>query len=140
MRNHGNLKLILNSKIFDEMKIERANRKCVRITATDLVDGSVKIFLVQAGVKDAGRLHAAIHHRLIALKSQRVQKQEQPSPKPQAKEDPSTQLLTSDSEDEEDDETMLYPSKISGKCSEHGRCKKRGYITCLIGVLTLMLR
>ncbi|XP_071991146.1 ran-binding protein 3-like isoform X2 [Engystomops pustulosus] len=113
MRNHGNLKLILNSKIFDGMKIERANRKCVRITATDLVDDGVKIFLVQAGVKDAGRLHAAIHHRLIALKSQRVQKQEQPCPKPQAEEDPSTQLLTSDSEDEEDDETMLYPSKIS---------------------------
>ncbi|XP_075698109.1 ran-binding protein 3-like isoform X2 [Rhinoderma darwinii] len=113
MRNHGNLKLILNSKIYDEMKLERANRKCVRITATDLMDDSVKIFLVQASVKDAGRLYAAIHHRLIALRSQRDQDQEQSNLNSEAETDSHLQLLNSDSEDEEDDEMLLYPSKLS---------------------------
>ncbi|XP_044149628.1 ran-binding protein 3-like isoform X1 [Bufo gargarizans] len=113
MRNHGNLKLILNSKIFDGMKLERANRKSVRLTATDLADSSVRIFLVQASVKDAARLYAAIHHRLIALKRQRDLEQEPSSPKSEAEEDSHIQLLNSDSEDEDDDEMLLYPSKIS---------------------------
>lgn len=113
MRNLGNLKLILNSKIFKEMKLERANRRSVRITATDLTDNSVKIFLVQASVKDAARLYAAIHHRLIALKSQRDQDQEQSSPDSDAEVDSHIRLLDSDSEDEEDDEMLLYSSKIS---------------------------
>ncbi|XP_069819650.1 ran-binding protein 3-like [Dendropsophus ebraccatus] len=114
MRNHGNLKLILNSKIFNEMKLERANRKCVRLTATDLTDNSVKIFLVQAGVKDAARLYAAIHHRLIAMRSQRDQELDRRSPNPDAEEDSRVRLLNSDSEDEEDDDdTLLYPSRMS---------------------------
>ncbi|KAM3939306.1 ran-binding protein 3-like isoform 2-T2 [Leptodactylus fuscus] len=115
MRNHGNLKLILNSIIFNGMKLERANRKCVRITATDLTDNSVKIFLVQAGIKDAARLYAAIHHRLIALRSQRDQGQEKSSPMSKAKEDSRIQLLNSDSEEEEeeDDEMLLYPRRTS---------------------------
>ncbi|XP_056402420.1 ran-binding protein 3-like [Hyla sarda] len=116
MRNHGNLKLILNSKIFSEMKLERANRKCVRITATDLTDNNIKIFLVQSGVKDAARLYAAIHHRLIALKSQRDQVLDRSSPYPEDEVDSRIRLLNSDSEDEDDDDDddmLLYPSKIS---------------------------
>ncbi|XP_073537798.1 ran-binding protein 3-like isoform X2 [Phyllobates terribilis] len=109
MRNHGNLKLILNSKIFDEMILERANRRSVRITATDLTDRGVKIFLVQAGVKDAARLYAAIHHRLIALRSQRDEEQRGPNPDLDSRIHP----LNSDSEDDDDDEMLLFPSKIS---------------------------
>ncbi|XP_066458518.1 ran-binding protein 3-like isoform X2 [Eleutherodactylus coqui] len=113
MRNHGNLKLILNSKIFKEMKLERANRRCVRITATDLADYSIKIFLVQGSAKDTVRLYAAIHHRLIALRSQKEQEQEWRCPKSEATVESHIRLLNSDSEDEEDDEMLLYPSKIS---------------------------
>lgn len=113
MRNHGNLKLILNSQIFSEMKLEKANRKCLRITATDLTDNSLKIFLVQASVKDAGRLHAAIHHRLIAKRNSQAKKEESTAIT-EDKNCSHSQFLNSDSEDEdEDDETMLCSSKMS---------------------------
>uniref|UniRef100_H0WVW7 Ran-binding protein 3-like n=1 Tax=Otolemur garnettii TaxID=30611 RepID=H0WVW7_OTOGA len=69
MRNQGSLRLILNSKLWAQMKIQRANHKNLRITATDLEDHTIKVFLIQASAKDAGCLYAAIHHRLVALQS-----------------------------------------------------------------------
>ncbi|NP_001310208.1 ran-binding protein 3-like isoform 9 [Homo sapiens] len=69
MRNQGSLRLILNSKLWAQMKIQRANHKNVRITATDLEDYSIKIFLIQASAQDTAYLYAAIHHRLVALQS-----------------------------------------------------------------------
>ncbi|XP_077752332.1 ran-binding protein 3-like isoform X2 [Canis aureus] len=69
MRNQGSLRLILNSKLWTQMEIQRANHKNLRITATDLEDYSIKVFLIQASAKDTGCLYAAIHHRLVALRS-----------------------------------------------------------------------
>ncbi|KAI4574354.1 hypothetical protein MJG53_020918, partial [Ovis ammon polii x Ovis aries] len=69
MRNQGSLRLILNSKLWAQMEIQRANHKNLQITATDLEDYNVKVFLIQASAKDTGRMHAAIHHRLVALRS-----------------------------------------------------------------------
>ncbi|XP_066844747.1 ran-binding protein 3-like isoform X3 [Anser cygnoides] len=69
MRNQGSLKLILNTRLWDQMVIKRANRKSVCFTATDQEDHSVQVFLIQASSKDAGYLYAAIHHRLVALRS-----------------------------------------------------------------------
>ncbi|KAM6156677.1 ran-binding protein 3-like isoform 1-T1 [Erethizon dorsatum] len=69
MRNQGSLRLILNSKLWAQMKIQRANHNNLRITATDLEDYSIKVFLIQAGAKDTGYLYAAMHHRLVALRS-----------------------------------------------------------------------
>ncbi|XP_063475620.1 ran-binding protein 3-like isoform X3 [Symphalangus syndactylus] len=74
MRNQGSLRLILNSKLWAQMKIQRANHKNVRITATDLEDYSIKVFLIQASAKDTAYLYAAIHHRLVALQSFNKQK------------------------------------------------------------------
>ncbi|XP_073477365.1 ran-binding protein 3-like isoform X1 [Aquarana catesbeiana] len=111
MRNHGNLKLILNSVIFNEMKLERANSRSLRITATDLTDSSLKVFLVQASVKDAARLHAAIHHRLIAMSSFRAKQESMAINEDENRSH--SQLLHSDSEDEEDDERKLCSSKMS---------------------------
>ncbi|XP_033035256.1 ran-binding protein 3-like isoform X1 [Trachypithecus francoisi] len=74
MRNQGSLRLILNSKLWAQMKIQRANHKNVRITATDLEDYSIKVFLIQASAKDTAYLYAAIHHRLVALQSFSKQK------------------------------------------------------------------
>uniref|UniRef100_A0A2K5PU43 Ran-binding protein 3-like n=1 Tax=Cebus imitator TaxID=2715852 RepID=A0A2K5PU43_CEBIM len=74
MRNQGSLRLILNSKLWAQMKIQRANHKNVRITATDLEDYTIKVFLIQASVKDIAYLYAAIHHRLVALQSFNKQK------------------------------------------------------------------
>ncbi|ETE69110.1 Ran-binding protein 3-like protein, partial [Ophiophagus hannah] len=69
MRNQGSMRLILNTKLWTQMVIERANRKSVCVTATDLEDGSIKVFLIQASTKDIESLYAAIHHRLVALKN-----------------------------------------------------------------------
>ncbi|XP_070592501.1 ran-binding protein 3-like isoform X2 [Erythrolamprus reginae] len=69
MRNQGSMRLILNTKLWTQMVIERANRKSVCITATDLEDGSIKVFLIQASTKDIESLYAAIHHRLVALRN-----------------------------------------------------------------------
>lgn len=45
MRTHGSLRVILNTKIWPGMTIERASNKSVRITATDGDEG-VKVFLI----------------------------------------------------------------------------------------------
>ncbi|XP_040613537.1 ran-binding protein 3-like isoform X1 [Mesocricetus auratus] len=73
MRNQGSLRLILNSRLWTQMKIQRANHKHLQITATDLEDDGIKVFLIQASAKDIGYLYAAIHHRLVALRSSRKQ-------------------------------------------------------------------
>ncbi|KAH0627888.1 hypothetical protein JD844_008435 [Phrynosoma platyrhinos] len=64
MRNQGSMRLVLNTKLWTQMVIKRANRKSLCITATDLEDCSVK-----ASSKDAASLYAAIHHRLVALRN-----------------------------------------------------------------------
>lgn len=69
MRNQGSLRLILNSKLWAQMEIQRANHKNLRLTATDLEDSIVKVFLIQASAKDTRYLYAAIHHRLVALRN-----------------------------------------------------------------------
>nr|KAF6355856.1 RAN binding protein 3 like [Myotis myotis] len=74
MRNQGSLRLILNSKLWTQMEIQRANHQNLRITATDLEDCSIKVFLIQASAKDTESLYAAIHHRLVALRSFEKQK------------------------------------------------------------------
>ncbi|MEE6458018.1 hypothetical protein FKM82_000149 [Ascaphus truei] len=111
MRNHGSLKLILNSKIWDEMKLVRASRKNLRIIATDLGDHSLRVFLIQASVKDAGRLYAAIHHRLIALRSHTDKGQD--TAHTETETDTNLPLLSFDSEEEEEDEGVQFHSNIS---------------------------
>lgn len=69
MRNQGSLRLVLNSRLWAQMRTQRASHKSLRITATDLEDDRIKIFLIQASAKDIGFLYAAIHHRLVALRS-----------------------------------------------------------------------
>ena len=51
MRNQGSLRLILNSKLWAQMEVQRANHQNLRITATDLEDYSIKVFLIQVSNK-----------------------------------------------------------------------------------------
>ncbi|NWU96989.1 RNB3L protein, partial [Upupa epops] len=69
MRNQGSLRLILNTRLWDQMVIKRVNRKSLCFPATDQEDHSIQVFLIQASSKDAGYLYAAIHHRLAALRT-----------------------------------------------------------------------
>ncbi|XP_050535540.1 ran-binding protein 3-like isoform X2 [Daktulosphaira vitifoliae] len=49
MRNNGNLKVILNTKIWSDMKVEKVNEKNVRLTAFE--EDSIKVFLILGPVK-----------------------------------------------------------------------------------------
>ncbi|XP_067679525.1 ran-binding protein 3-like isoform X1 [Haliotis asinina] len=67
MRTQGSLRLILNTKIWSGMMVERASSKSLRITATDGDDG-VKVFLVTAAPKDSENILRAIDWRVQRLK------------------------------------------------------------------------
>ncbi|XP_041110816.1 ran-binding protein 3-like isoform X2 [Polyodon spathula] len=69
MRNQGNLKVILNTKLWAQMNVFKPARKKLCFTATDLDSQAVRVFLIQACAKETARLYLAIHHRLVALRS-----------------------------------------------------------------------
>ncbi|XP_036597849.1 ran-binding protein 3-like isoform X2 [Trichosurus vulpecula] len=123
MRNQGSLRLILNSKLWAQMEIQRASHKNLRITATDLDDCSIKIFLIQASAKDVGCLYAAIHHRLVALRT--FYKQELDVNEIETESETVIQLLSCDSCDEDDE--ML---KITTGRSDPSRWNHRPPVAC----------
>ncbi|XP_051556582.1 ran-binding protein 3b isoform X4 [Myxocyprinus asiaticus] len=79
MRTQGSLRLILNTKLWPQMQVDKASEKSVRITAMDTEDQGVKVFLITASSKDAGQLAAALHHRILALRS-RVEQEPESTP------------------------------------------------------------
>ncbi|XP_009863128.1 PREDICTED: ran-binding protein 3-like, partial [Apaloderma vittatum] len=110
MRNQGSLRLILNTRLWDQMVVKRANRKSLCFTATDQEDHSVQIFLIQASSKDTGYLYAAIHHRLVALRS--FAEQEPEANQVDADSEIPFQPLNCDSDDEDDEKlTQLSSSR-----------------------------
>ncbi|XP_066508467.1 ran-binding protein 3-like isoform X1 [Hoplias malabaricus] len=98
MRTQGSLRLILNTKLWAQMQVDKASEKSVRITAMDTEDQGVKVFLISASSKDAGQLAAALHHRILALKSRAEQEPESTPIPPQA------EIPQSNEEDSDDDE------------------------------------
>ncbi|XP_048762520.1 ran-binding protein 3-like isoform X2 [Ostrea edulis] len=63
MRTHGSLRVILNTKIWPGMTIERASNKSVRITATDGAEG-IKVFLIMTSPKDSENILRAVDWRI----------------------------------------------------------------------------
>ncbi|KAM4640514.1 ran-binding protein 3-like [Amazona ochrocephala] len=122
MRNQGSLKLILNTRLWEQMVIKRANRKSLCFTATAQEDHSVQVFLIQASSKDIGYLYAAIHHRLVALRSF-------------AEQEPDAYQIDTESEiafqpfssDDEDDEKI---TQVSSSGSDHTRWNHRQSVAC----------
>ncbi|XP_010869839.2 ran-binding protein 3a isoform X2 [Esox lucius] len=82
MRTQGSLRLILNTKLWPQMQADKASEKSVRITAMDTEDQGVKVFLISASSKDTGQLYAALHHRILALRSHSDQEPEPRAPIP----------------------------------------------------------
>ncbi|KFQ56634.1 Ran-binding protein 3-like, partial [Pelecanus crispus] len=113
MRNQGSLRLILNARLWDQMVIKRANRKSLCFTATDQEDLSVQVFLIQASSKDTGYLYAAIHHRLVALRSFAEQGPDANQVDPES--EIAFQPLKCDSDDEDDEKITQVSSSGSGK-------------------------
>ncbi|XP_059394377.1 ran-binding protein 3a isoform X3 [Carassius carassius] len=102
MRTQGSLRVILNTKLWSQMQVDKASEKTLRITAMDTEEQGVKVFLIsvrmhpviiissadlsqsvlccwsrlisshlisQSSSKDAAQLFAALHHRILALRS-----------------------------------------------------------------------
>ncbi|XP_016053386.1 PREDICTED: ran-binding protein 3 isoform X4 [Miniopterus natalensis] len=107
MRTQGSLRLILNTKLWAQMQIDKASEKSIRITAMDTEDQGVKVFLISASSKDTGQLYAALHHRILALRSRVEQEQETRTPAPEPGAAPSN-------EDDSDDDDVLAPSGATG--------------------------
>ncbi|XP_053441945.1 ran-binding protein 3 isoform X4 [Nycticebus coucang] len=108
MRTQGSLRLILNTKLWAQMQIDKASEKGIRITAMDTEDQGVKVFLISASSKDTGQLYAALHHRILALRSRAEQEQEAKMPAPEPGAAPSNE------EDDSDDDDVLAPSGANG--------------------------
>ncbi|XP_061046630.1 ran-binding protein 3 isoform X2 [Eubalaena glacialis] len=107
MRTQGSLRLILNTKLWAQMQMDKASEKSIRITAMDTEDQGVKVFLISASSKDTGQLYAALHHRILALRSRVEQEQEAKTPAPEPGAAPSN-------EDDSDDDDVLAPSGATG--------------------------
>nr|XP_058915843.1 ran-binding protein 3 isoform X6 [Kogia breviceps] len=107
MRTQGSLRLILNTKLWAQMQMDKASEKSIRITAMDTEDQGVKVFLISASSKDTGQLYAALHHRILALRSRVEQEQEARTPAPEPGAAPSN-------EDDSDDDDVLAPSGATG--------------------------
>ncbi|NXO41810.1 RNB3L protein, partial [Locustella ochotensis] len=118
MRNQGSLRLILNTQLWEQMVIKRANRKSLCFTATDQEGHSIQVFLTQASSKDTEHLYAAIHHRLVALRS--FAEQEPDVHQVDTESETTFQPLNCDSDDEDDELTQ-----VSSTGSDHSRWNRR---------------
>ncbi|OWF34920.1 ran-binding protein 3-like isoform X2 [Mizuhopecten yessoensis] len=72
MRTQGSLRVILNTKIWPAMTIERASQKSLRITATDGEDG-VRVFLIITSPKDCENILRAVDWRIQQLRMREEQ-------------------------------------------------------------------
>ncbi|XP_011861852.1 PREDICTED: ran-binding protein 3 [Vollenhovia emeryi] len=63
-RTAGTQRLILNTKVWPGMTAERAGPKSLRLTAMDVLDGDIRIFIVQAAPKEVDQLHSLLLQRL----------------------------------------------------------------------------
>uniref|UniRef100_A0A667Z0Z7 Ran-binding protein 3-like n=1 Tax=Myripristis murdjan TaxID=586833 RepID=A0A667Z0Z7_9TELE len=113
MRTQGSLRLILNTKLWPQMQVDKASEKSVRITAMDTEDQGVKVFLISASSKDTGQLAAALHHRILALKSRAEQEPEAP-----AATIPEAEVPQSNEEDSDEDE--VNPASASASTPATG--------------------
>lgn len=68
----------------------------------------------QASSKDTGQLYAALHHRILALRSRAEQEQEAKVPPPE----PGATRATE--EEDSDEDAVLAPSGVTGAGEHHG--------------------
>uniref|UniRef100_A0A3Q4BYP2 RanBD1 domain-containing protein n=1 Tax=Mola mola TaxID=94237 RepID=A0A3Q4BYP2_MOLML len=124
MRTQGSLRLILNTKLWPQMQVDKASEKSVRITAMDTEDQGVKVFLISGSSKDIGQLAAALHHRILALKSRAEQELETPTTAiPEAEVPRSNE---DDSDEEDNASASISASTPATSNSEGGESQAAG--------------
>ncbi|NXQ49537.1 RANB3 protein, partial [Catharus fuscescens] len=113
MRTQGSLRLILNTKLWAQMQIDKASEKSIRITAMDTEDQGVKVFLISASSKDTGQLYAALHHRILALRSRVEQEQEIKNVAPEPE-------VTQSNEEDSDDDVIAPSGSVGSGPNDEG--------------------
>ncbi|NXD99286.1 RANB3 protein, partial [Chaetorhynchus papuensis] len=113
MRTQGSLRLILNTKLWAQMQIDKASEKSIRITAMDTEDQGVKVFLISASSKDTGQLYAALHHRILALRSRVEQEQEVKNVAPEPG-------VTQSNEEDSDDDVIAPSGSVGSGPNDEG--------------------
>ncbi|NXP31361.1 RANB3 protein, partial [Leiothrix lutea] len=113
MRTQGSLRLILNTKLWAQMQIDKASEKSIRITAMDTEDQGVKVFLISASSKDTGQLYAALHHRILALRSRVEQEQEVKNVVPEPE-------VTQSNEEDSDDDVIAPSGSVGSGPNDEG--------------------
>ncbi|KAM4884202.1 ran-binding protein 3 isoform 7-T7 [Sylvia borin] len=113
MRTQGSLRLILNTKLWAQMQIDKASEKSIRITAMDTEDQGVKVFLISASSKDTGQLYAALHHRILALRSRVEQEQEVKNAAPEPE-------VTQSNEEDSDDDVIAPSGSVGSGPNDEG--------------------
>nr|CAG4641736.1 EOG090X078K [Eurycercus lamellatus] len=68
MRTQGCLRVILNTKVWAEMTIDKTSSKSIRLTAVD--GDQIRVFLLMASLKDTETLFNALEWRLAPLRAQ----------------------------------------------------------------------
>ncbi|XP_071799915.1 uncharacterized protein [Asterias amurensis] len=68
MRTQGSLRVVLNTKIWSGMTIEKPTLKNIRLSARDKESDSIRVFLIAASPKDAEQIYRAIEYRVQELK------------------------------------------------------------------------
>lgn len=63
-RTSGNLRVVLNTKVWKGMVVEKSSQKSLRLTAIDSKDGQIKIFLAMARPDDISSLYTALQKRI----------------------------------------------------------------------------
>ncbi|NXG04496.1 RANB3 protein, partial [Sakesphorus luctuosus] len=119
MRTQGSLRLILNTKLWAQMQIDKASEKSIRITAMDTEDQGVKVFLISASSKDTGQLYAALHHRILALRSRVEQEQEVKNVAPEPE-------VTQSNEEDSDDDVIAPSGSVGSGPNDEGEGQNVG--------------
>jgi len=83
MRTVGTLRIVLNTKLFPNMKCEKANEKNVRISA--LEENEIKVFLISASPKDAEKIYKALEYRINQLNSDKKDESDDDQEPPEKK-------------------------------------------------------
>lgn len=94
IRTQGTLTVMLNTKVWSDMSVERASNKSVRFTALD-ADGQPKIFLAMGSPKDVDLLYNSLEWRVAASRSQTNDEAQTDSTKKPKKDEAEAESLTS---------------------------------------------
>ncbi|CAB3998462.1 ran-binding 3 isoform X5 [Paramuricea clavata] len=95
-RTQGNLRLVLNTKLWPEMVVEKASDKAIRVSAME--DGNVNLYLIMTATREAIQLYTAIDRRIETLKREKAIEKETGGESPESGE-------KTESEQKEDKET-----------------------------------